>query len=166
MTVAILSAAFFVASLIHVPIGPVSAHLILNGLLGAILGPAAFPAICVALLLQAVLFQYGGLIVLGVNAFDMAFPAVLCSVLFGPWLRSAGTRRTVAAFGCGFVSVLLAALLTAAALALSGEAFTATAWAIFLAHLPIMAVEGVITAMAVGFLAKVRPELLSIRLAG
>ena len=63
MTVAILSAAFFVASLIHVPIGPVSAHLILNGLLGAILGLAAFPAICVALLLQAVLFQYGGLVV-------------------------------------------------------------------------------------------------------
>jgi len=166
MTVAILSAAFFVASLIHVPIGPVSAHLILNGLLGAILGLAAFPAICVALLLQAVLFQYGGLVVLGVNAFDMAFPAVLCSLVFGPWLRSTGTRRSVAAFCCGFFAVLLAALFTAAALALSGEAFLTTAWAIFLAHLPIMAVEGVITAMAVGFLAKVRPELLSIRLAG
>jgi len=166
MTVAILSAAFFVASLIHVPIGPVSAHLILNGLLGAILGPAAFPAICVALLLQAVLFQYGGLIVLGVNTFDMAFPAVLCALVFGPWLRSVGTWRTVGAFCCGFFSVLLAALFTSAALALSGEAFIATAWAILLAHLPIMAVEGVITAMAVGFLAKVRPELLSIRLAG
>lgn len=165
MTVAILSAAFFVGSLIHVPIGPVSAHLILNGLLGAILGLAAFPAICVALLLQAVLFQYGGLIVLGANTFDMAFPAVLCSLVFGPWLRRTGTWRTVGAFCCGFFAVLLAALLTATALALSGEAFMTTAWAIFLAHLPIMAVEGVITTLAVGFLAKVRPELLSIRLA-
>ena len=166
MTVAILSAAFFVGSLIHVPIGPVSAHLILNGLLGAILGLAAFPAICVALLLQAVLFQYGGLVVLGVNTFDMAFPAVACALIFGPWLRSTGTMRTVGAFCCGFFAVLLAALLTAGALALSGEAFMTTATAIFLAHLPIMAVEGVITAMAVGFLAKVRPELLAIRLAG
>jgi cobalt/nickel transport system permease protein len=161
MTVAILSAAFFVASLIHVPIGPVSAHLILNGLLGAILGPAAFPAICVALLLQAVLFQYGGLIVLGINTFDMGFPAVACACLFGSLLRTTGTGRTVGAFCCGFFSVLAAALLTACALALSGEGFVATAKAIVVAHIPIMVVEGVITAMAVGFLAKVRPELLA-----
>ena len=33
-----LSAAFFVASLIHVPIGPSNAHLILNGLVGILLG--------------------------------------------------------------------------------------------------------------------------------
>ena len=37
-SIGILSAAFFVASLIHVPVGPVSAHLILNGMLGLILG--------------------------------------------------------------------------------------------------------------------------------
>ena len=75
--VAVLSAAFFVASLIHVPIGPSSVHLILNGLLGLLLGWAAFPAILVGLALQALLFQYGGLIVLGVNTFNMAMPAVV-----------------------------------------------------------------------------------------
>ena len=53
MTVAILAATFFVGSLIHVPIGITSAHLILNGLLGVILGWAAFPAILAALALQA-----------------------------------------------------------------------------------------------------------------
>ncbi|MGD8881735.1 MAG: energy-coupling factor ABC transporter permease, partial [Desulfobacterales bacterium] len=52
----ILAAAFFVASLIHVPIGPANAHLILNGLVGLLLGWAAFPVILVALVLQAVLF--------------------------------------------------------------------------------------------------------------
>ena len=57
--VGMLSAAFFVASLIHVPIGPSNAHLILNGLVGLLLGWAAFPAILVALVLQAVLFQFG-----------------------------------------------------------------------------------------------------------
>lgn len=61
MTVAILAAAFFVGSLIHVPIGPSSVHLILNGLLGMLLGWAAFPSIFVALMLQAILFQYGGI---------------------------------------------------------------------------------------------------------
>ena len=82
MTVAILAAAFFVGSLIHVPIGPSSVHLILNGLLGMLLGWAAFPSIFVALMLQAILFQYGGITVLGVNTFNMAFPAVVCYYAF------------------------------------------------------------------------------------
>ena len=56
----VLSAAFFVASLVHVPIGPSSMHLILNGIVGLLLGWAAFPVIAVALVLQAVLFQFGG----------------------------------------------------------------------------------------------------------
>lgn len=166
MTVAILSAAFFVASLIHVPLGPVSVHLILNGLLGAILGFAAFPAICIALLLQALLFQFGGLVVLGVNTVDMAVPAVLGYWLFGPFLRAGGRKRLLGAFCCGFFAVLGAGCLTAAALALSGEAFLATAKIILLAHLPIMLIEGVLTAMAVTFLAKVRPEMLASGLAG
>ena len=56
--VAVLSSAFFVASLIHVPIGPSSVHLVLNGLLGILLGWMAFPSILVALSLQALLFQF------------------------------------------------------------------------------------------------------------
>ena len=40
-TVAIFSATFFIASLIHVPVGPSSVHLLLNGLIGLILGWAA-----------------------------------------------------------------------------------------------------------------------------
>ena len=51
--VGILSATFFVASLVHVPIGPSSVHLIMNGIVGLLLGWAAFPAILVALLLQS-----------------------------------------------------------------------------------------------------------------
>ena len=91
----------------------------------------------------------------------LAGPAVACSFAFGPLLRRAGKARTVGAFCCGFFAVLLAALLTACALALSGEGFIATAKAIVVAHVPIMLVEGAVTAMAVGFLAKVRPELLA-----
>ena len=71
-----LSAAFFVASLIHVPIGPSNAHLILNGLVGILLGWAAFPAILVALILHGMFFQFGGITTLGVNTIIMALPAV------------------------------------------------------------------------------------------
>ena len=76
--VAVLSSAFFVASLIHVPIGPTSVHLVLNGLVGFLLGWISFPALLVALLLQAVLFQFGGITTLGVNTVVMALPAVAC----------------------------------------------------------------------------------------
>ena len=76
--VGILSATFFVASLVHVPLfGPVSIHLIMNGLVGLLLGWAAFPAILVALLLQAVFFQFGGVPKLGVNTNIMGLPGVL-----------------------------------------------------------------------------------------
>jgi ABC-type Co2+ transport system permease subunit len=59
--VGFLSAGFFVAGLIHVPIGFASVHLVLNGLVGIILGWLSFPAIFVGLLLQSIMFQYGGL---------------------------------------------------------------------------------------------------------
>lgn len=160
MGAAIMSAAFFVASLIHVPIGPANAHLILNGLLGVILGWAAFPAILTGLLLQAVLFQYGGLTVLCLNTFNMAAPAVLCWYVFGPMLRSGGSRSFAGAFACGFSAVLLSTLLTAASLAFSGEAFIAPAKAMALAHLPVMIIEGIVTGFAYTFLARVKPEIL------
>ena len=65
MTVSLLTATFFVASLIHVPIGPGNVHLILGGLMGIILGWSCFPAILVALLLQSLFFNFGGLLVWG-----------------------------------------------------------------------------------------------------
>ena len=58
-TAGVLSASFFVAALIHVPLGPSSVHLVLNGLAGIVLGWVAFPALFVGLLLQAVFFGFG-----------------------------------------------------------------------------------------------------------
>jgi len=85
--VAVLSSAFFVASLIHVPIGPSSVHLILNGINGLLLGWLCFPSILVALALQAILFQFGGITVLGVNTVTMALPALIGYYLFGRLIK-------------------------------------------------------------------------------
>ena len=46
--VGVMAAVFFVTSLIHINIGPVSVHLMLTGLLGLLLGWTAFPALAVA----------------------------------------------------------------------------------------------------------------------
>lgn len=156
----ILSAAFYVASLIHVPVGPSSVHLLLTGLLGLLLGWAAVPAILVGLLLQAIMFQFGGLVVLGANTVIMAAPAVACRILFGPLVRRGKGAGAVGAFACGACSVLGAAILAGLALAFTGEAFTEAAWTLVAAHVPVMVVEGFITLFAVNFLARVKPEML------
>ena len=79
---ALLTAGFFVASWIHIPIPPTSVHLVLNGLLGAVLGYYAFPAILIGLFFQAVMFQHGGLSTLGVNATIMGVPALIAYLSF------------------------------------------------------------------------------------
>ncbi len=156
----ILAAAFFVASLIHVPIGPASAHLILNGLLGLILGWGAFPAILVALILQAVLFQFGGITTLGVNTVIMALPAVICHYLFALLLKRGPAIAFAAGCACGVLAVLLSALLAAVALIGSQSQFTQVAMLLAGAHLPVMIIEGLITGFCIVFLQKVQPSLL------
>lgn len=160
MSVGVLSAAFFVASLIHVPLGPGNVHLVMSGLLGAVLGWAALPAIAVALFLQAALFQFGGLTTLGVNICIMGLPALLCGLFFRRFFLN-DRLRPWAAFACGFSAILLSALLCALALALSGDAFTVAAWTIFSAHIPIMFIEGFLTMVTVSYLARALPEMLS-----
>ena len=164
VAVGILSAAFFVASLIHVPVGLSSAHLVLNGLVGVLLGWAAFPSILVALLLQALLFQFGGITVLGVNVFTMGFAAVISWYVFRAicYLCPGMKGVRVAAFMGGALGVALAAVLTALALAFTDEGFWLAARLLLLAHLPVMLVEGLVTMFTVSFIMRVRPELLGV----
>jgi cobalt/nickel transport system permease protein len=156
----ILSAAFFVASLIHFPIGPSNAHLILNGLVGLLLGWAAFPAILVALVLQAMLFQFGGITALGVNTMIMALPAVLCYGIFSPFLHKKPALASSAAFACGFLSIFLSAIILGLALVFTEENFFEVSAIVVVAHVPVMIIEGMVTALCVAFLKKVQPTML------
>ena len=158
----ILSAAFFVVSLMHVPVGPVSAHLILNGLVGLILGWKAFPVILVGASLQALLFQFGGITTLGVNTLNMALPAVMCHYAFGWGLKPQTSRPAFifATFASGFGAAMIAGIMVGFSLYLTGEAFLPAAKLVVAAHLPVMLIEGGLTAACALFLRKVRPELL------
>jgi ABC-type Co2+ transport system permease subunit len=78
----VLSAAFFVASQVHLPLGGVSVHLLLNGLVGLILGRKAPLAISVGLLLQLALFGHGGWSTLGLNICIYSFPALIGGIGF------------------------------------------------------------------------------------
>jgi cobalt/nickel transport system permease protein len=129
-------------------------------MVGILLGWAAFPAILVALALQSVFFQFGGITTLGVNTLIMALPAIICYLIFGRLIHKSPRTATVAAFACGFLSVLLGGLLLGLALIFTEENFLEVAGIIVATHIPVMIIEGIVTAVCVAFLRKVRPEML------
>ncbi|MCS7236964.1 MAG: cobalt transporter CbiM [Thermoguttaceae bacterium] len=159
---ALLSTAFFVASFIHVPLGVTSVHLVLNGLVGLVLGWAAFPAILVALWFQAILFGHGGLTTLGINTFCMATPAVLCHYLCRPLVIQGGWRAACAGFLAGMLGVATAGWLVAGALALAGRAYFPVAGLFALAATGWAAVEGLVSMAAASTISALRPELLGV----
>lgn len=162
----LLGAAFFVASTLHLPVGVGSVHLILNGLAGLLLGWAVFPVMLMALLLQAVLFGFGGLGVLGANLLIMATPGVLAHALLFRWLAAAAPdrrvhRAAVAGALAGMIGIggtaALAALLLAVA---GGSRFLHLIGLLLLAHVPVLLVEAVIGALALSMLARLLPQAL------
>jgi cobalt/nickel transport system permease protein len=161
---AVLSAAFFIASLVSVPVGPSSVHLILNGLMGLILGWAAVPAILVALLMQAVFFGYGGLLVLGVNTLNIALPALLCAGLLGPALRRSSGRASLAwGAASGALGVVLTGTLVSLSLGLSSSDYLPAAKVVLATYAPLMVAEAAVTGFTLAFLLKVAPELITLQ---
>ncbi|MEF2074808.1 cobalt transporter CbiM [Consotaella aegiceratis] len=158
---AILSAAFFVASLVAVPLGPTSVHLLLGGLMGLVLGTGAFAAVFVGLLLQALFFGFGGLTTLGVNTMNIALPGVVFALAARPLMaRLSSARFGFAAAIVGGLSVLGTAAMLALSLGLSASDYTPALKLIALTYLPLAAVEAVITGFVAGYLAEVKPEAL------
>lgn len=159
---ALLSATFFVASLIAVPIGPGTVHPLLNGLMGLVLGWPAALAIAVSLVLQMVFFGFGGLTALGVNIANMALPAILVAYTLRPWLRGRSDRRSavIAGIAAAGMGVAGTGAMVALSLAVSDPAYLAASKVIALTYLPLLAVEAAITASVVSFLGRVAPEML------
>src|SRR5262249_1909007 len=100
--VGVMTAALFVASFIHIPIGPTSVHLLMNGLAGVILGRRVCLAVPIGLLLQAVLAGHGALSTLGVNSCVMIVPALLARPAFRVMCRgqSLGLGEACLAVSC------------------------------------------------------------------
>jgi cobalt/nickel transport system permease protein len=160
--VAMVSCVFFVVSLIHVPMGVTSFHLVLSGLAGLMLGWVVFPALLVALFLQAVLLQHGGILALGINTLTMGLPAVVVHALFrGSVVGRRDGWALVAGFLAGGAALLMSAVMTGAVLWVSGEAFAVVAQAVVGFHVVAAVIEGTVTSGVVAFLRKVDPAVLA-----
>lgn len=176
---ALLTATFFVASSLYLPAPPPlgTLHLLMNGLLGAVLGYYAIPAIVIGLLFQALLLGHGGLTTLGLNTLLLGIPALLSHHLFEwrHWLMSKlkgrGLISTQVIYGllgglAGFVGVMGAALLFFALVILTIPADMnagteqAAISLMTLVNLPLAILEGLFTASFVVFILRTKPDLL------
>lgn len=159
--IAVMTAAFFVASLVHVPVGPTSVHLLLPGLVGIVLGPLSFLAVTLGLVLQCFLFQFGGITALGANSLMMGVPAVFSGILFRSLSGRRVFRAPISAGVAGAVGVIFAAIILAVLLTLSGKYFWGVAKIAVVAHIPVAVIEGFVSAFTVSFFQRVKPELIN-----
>lgn len=121
----VLGAFVFAAQMVNFPVGPgASGHLLGGALLAATIGPwAASIAMTAILLIQALVFQDGGVLALAANIFNMAVLGVW--VAWWPYrvLAQAGKARW-GIFTGAFLSVVLSAALALTQVIISGAAVT------------------------------------------
>jgi cobalt/nickel transport system permease protein len=164
----VCAAFIFAAQMINFPIpGGTSGHLMGGVLAGALLGPWAGSLVMSAVfIVQAVLFQDGGLTVLGPNIFVMGligtfggyylYQAIRVSLGRDRWASTAAGLAVAA-----WVSVVGAAAIVAFMLALSGTVPLGAAMIAMVGwHALIGIGEALITVAAVSYVWRTRPDLL------
>lgn len=161
----IMAAFIFAAQMINFPVaGGTSGHLLGGALAAIVLGPWAGMLVMASVIgLQGLLFQDGGLLVMGANIFNMG----LITVIIGHGLyatvknKSRGVKFIVIAIAA-WLSVMAAALATSIQLWLSDTSPARIVFPAMLSvHLLIGIGEALITVAAVGFITQVRPDLLT-----
>jgi cobalt/nickel transport system permease protein len=162
----VMSAFIFAAQMLNFPVaGGTSGHL-LGGVLAAILlGPfSGAIAISVVLIAQCLIFQDGGLTALGANILNMAIIGTMGGYLVYNLIRNAIKNRSgmmIGTFAAAWLSVVMASTACAIELAISGTVpFSKVLPAMAGIHAIIGIGEGIITSLIVGFVLKVRPDLI------
>jgi cobalt/nickel transport system permease protein len=166
----VMGAFIFAAQMLNFPVaGGTSGHLIGGALAAILLGPWAGTLIMASVLIvQALIFQDGGLVALGANVFNMGVVACLVGYYVFTWLKRLLGEGTQGAVISGFVaawtSVVTAAIVCALELAISGTSALAVVLpAMTLVHILIGVGEGLITVAVLAFLAATRRDLLQLR---
>ncbi|MFG2435013.1 energy-coupling factor ABC transporter permease [Streptomyces sp. NPDC048508] len=165
----LVAAFIFAVQMLNFPVAAGTSGHLLGGALAAILVGPYTGVLCVSvvLLMQGILFADGGLTALGVNITDMAIVTTVVSyALFRGLVKVLPrTRRsiTVASFVAALVSVPAAAVAFTLIYAVGGTtdiAITKVATAMIGVHVLIGIGEAVITALTVGAVVAVRPDLV------
>lgn len=169
----VMAAFIFAAQLFNFQVvGGTSGHLLGGVLAAVLLGPWAGTLVMACVVaVQALLFQDGGLLVMGANIFNMGVVGTLAGyALYRALVRLLGGEqrgRIPAAAVASWVAVVGGALAMALQLGVSGTVpVGVTLPAMLGVHALIGIGEALITAAALGFIAATRADLLELRDAG
>lgn len=160
----VMAAFIFAAQMINFPVaGGTSGHLLGGALAAIVLGPWAGMLVMTAVIaVQALLFQDGGLLVMGANILNMGL--VTAAIGYGLYRLADGRSKTVKLGITGvaaWLSVMAGALLTSLQLWLSGTSpLQVVVPAMLGVHALIGVGEALITVSALGFILQTRPDLL------
>jgi cobalt/nickel transport system permease protein len=163
--VGIMAAFVFAAQMLNFPVaGGTSGHFLGGALAAIVLGPWAGILVMTAVVgVQALLFQDGGLLVMGANIFNMG---IITTVIgFGLYrlvvARGKAVRLAVAGVAA-WLATMSAALLTSLQLWISGTSrLEIVLPALLGVHALIGIGEALITVAALTFIERTRPDLLS-----
>ncbi len=163
----VLAAAIFAGQMLNFAVaGGTSGHLMGAAIATILLGPwAALLIMTCVVAIQALIFQDGGLLVLGANIFNMGVVGVTVSYFAYQTLRRIlGTQRwavLAAGFAAAWLSIEMTALVVALQLAISGSAPVNLAIpAMAGIHAVIGLGEGLITMGSLAFLYATRRDLI------
>lgn len=158
----VMGAFVFAAQMVNFPVGPgTSGHLVGGALLTVVLGPAAASLVLTAILvLQALIFQDGGVLALGANVFNMALAGVAAAYLsYRIWGKAS---RSSSIFAAGALSVMTSACLALGQLLISGVPMTGgVVWASLGLFVVSALIEGAITVAAVRAIERLNPAWVS-----
>ncbi len=162
----VMGAFVFAAQMINFPIPlGTSAHLVGGALMTIVLGPAAASVVMTAILvIQAFVFQDGGIMALGANVINMAIVGILAGYV--PYRLWRSHWRSAAIFASGMLSVLVTGCVALSELALSGVPMPGRLISISLGLFLVSAtMEGAITLAAVRAIERLNPRLAGARAA-
>lgn len=162
--ISLMTAAFFTLSLISIPIGPSSVHPLLAGLLGIFLGRRCPIAIFVGLLLQAMIFQHGGLTTLGVNTLLISIPALISHGIYKKYSVKLKSPSLLAGFLGGFsifISVSMLVFILYINNSQYSEGFLSVINILIISHIPLVVLESVLTGFTLAYLSRRRPGIIT-----
>ena len=162
----VMAAFIFAAQMLNFPIaGGTSGHFLGGALASIVLGPWAGILVMTAVVgIQALLFQDGGLLVMGANIFNMGIlTAVIGYGLYRLVIHQKKGIRLVVAGGGAWIATMAAALITSLQLWLSGTTRLEIVLPAMLGvHALIGLGEALITVAALTYIEQTRPDVLDL----
>lgn len=158
--ISLTTGTFFAVSLMSIPVGPSSIHPLMVGIMGVMLGRRATLAFFIGLLLQALLFQHGGITSLGANTLMLAIPALVAQQVYLRFPLAPLVKGMMAGALATVLTVLLLIVMLVASQPLFAQGTLSAVRMLIVGHVPLVVMEAVVTGFALQLMVRAKPDWL------